>query len=270
MKRYLALTGLTIMVCALAFAQESTGQRVVVPARNTTHPRVLKATLLNAGITVRTHAGKDVIVETTASSRDRERERARERTPDGMRRIDLPLGGFSVEEEDNVITIRSGVSLGGNLVVSVPVDTSVQLRATHGSVTVDGLHGEIDASSTNGRVELLNISGTIVAETTNGSIRASLDRVDPAKPMSFSSTNGSIEVTLPADLKANLKMRSFNGSIWSDFDMKVTGGQPVQTLGGSDAKFQVKFDRTMYATINGGGVEASFSTLNGRIVVKKK
>jgi hypothetical protein len=30
-----------------------------------------------------------------------------------MRRIDLPFGGFSVEEEDNVITIRSGVSMGG-------------------------------------------------------------------------------------------------------------------------------------------------------------
>jgi DUF4097 and DUF4098 domain-containing protein YvlB len=274
MKRYSALTGVILMVCAMASAQESAGQRVVVPARNTTHPRVLKASLLNAGITVKTHAGKDVIVEAAASSssreRDRERERARERGTEGMRRIDFPAGGFSVEEEDNVITIRSSAMSSGNIVVSVPVDTSVQLRATHGPIVVDGLHGEIDATSTNGHVELMNISGTIVAETTNGSIRASLDRVDPAKPISFSSTNGSIEVTLPADLKANLKMRSFNGSIWSDFDMKVSGAQAVQTSGGNDAKFQVKFDRTMYGTINGGGVEASFSTLNGRILIKKK
>jgi len=266
MKRYSALTGLAFMICALGYAQESTGQRVVVPARNTTHPRLVKASLVNAGITVKTHAGKDVIVEST----ERERGRAPERAPDGMRRIDVPSGGFSVEEEDNVITIRSGVMSGGNLVVTVPADTSVQLKATHGPIVVDGLHGEIDVSSTNGRIEVMNISGTVVAETTNGSIRASLDRVDPAKPISFSSTNGSIEVTLPADLKANLKMRSFNGSIWSDFDMKVTGGQPVQSSGGSNARFQVKFDRTMYGTINGGGVEASFSTLNGKIVIKKK
>ena len=63
-----------------------------------------------------------------------------------MRRIDLPSGGFSVEEEDNVITIRSGPIDGGNLVVSVPVDTSVQLKATHGPIVVEGLHGEIDVS----------------------------------------------------------------------------------------------------------------------------
>src|SRR3954470_24010464 len=114
MKRYLALTGFTLMVCALGFAQESAGQRVVVPARNTTHPRLVKASLLNSGITVKTHTGKDVIVEST----ERERERARERTPDGMRRIDVPLGGFSVEEEDNVITIRSNVMSSGNLIVT--------------------------------------------------------------------------------------------------------------------------------------------------------
>ena len=68
-------------VCALASAQESTGQRVVVPARNTTHPRVVKASLLNSGITVKTHAGKDVIVESTRFFRERDRERTRERAP---------------------------------------------------------------------------------------------------------------------------------------------------------------------------------------------
>src|SRR3982751_408631 len=152
MKRYSALTGLAMIVCALGYAQESTGQRVVVPARNTTHPRLVKVSLLNSGITVKTHTGKDVIVESveSTSSRERERERARERTPDGMRRIDLPSGGFNVEEEDNVITIRTNVMSSGNLIVTVPADTSVQLRATHGPIVVDGLHGEVDVNSTNG------------------------------------------------------------------------------------------------------------------------
>ncbi len=265
MKRYLALAGLTLAMCALAPAQENTGNRVVVPARNSTRPRMLKASLVNASITVKTHAGKDVIVESAAPPRRRE-----ERSADGLRRIDQPFGGFTVEEEDNVITINGSPSLSGNLVVSVPADTNLQLKATQGAVAVEGVRGEIDAHSTNGRIDLVNVSGTVVADTTNGTIRATLDRVDPSKPISFSSTNGNIEVTLPADLKANLKMRSFHGSIWTDFEMNVTGNRPQTTGGGSNAKFEVKFDRTMYGTINGGGLEASFSTLNGRIVIKKK
>ena len=40
--------------------------------------------------------------------------------------------------------------------------------------------------------------------------------------------------------------------------------------GGDQGKFKVKFDRTVNATINGGGVDASFSTFNGRIMIKKK
>jgi hypothetical protein len=265
MKRHLALMGLTMMACALAPAQDNTGNRVVVPARNSTRPRLVKASLTNAGITVKTHAGKDVIVESTTGARRRE-----ERNSEGLRRIDIPFSGFNVEEEDNVITIHSHASMGGSLLITVPADTSVQLRSTHGPVSVEGVRGEIEVNSTNGKIDLVNVSGTVVAETTNGAIRASMDRVDPTKPISFSSNNGSIEVTVPADLKANLKMRSHNGSIWTDFDMTVTGSRPVTSSGGDNARFQVKFDRTMYGTINGGGVEASFSTLNGRIVIRKK
>ena len=60
---------MTLIVCALAIAQENTGQRVVVPARNTSRPRVVKVSTLNSGVTVKTHTGKDVIVETAAGSR---------------------------------------------------------------------------------------------------------------------------------------------------------------------------------------------------------
>lgn len=265
MKRYFALMGLTLMVCALAPAQENTGQRVVVPPRNSTRPRLVKASLLQASITVKTHAGKEVIVETTQPGR-----RTPEKNAEGLRRIDIPFGGFSIEEEDNVISIHTRPNMGGTLVLTVPAETSLQLKSLQGSITVEGVRGEIEVEGHNGKVELTNVAGTVVASSLNGSVKATMDRVDPAKPLSFSSQNGSIEVSFPADTKANLKMRSLHGSIWTDFDMNVTGSKPQTTSGGNNAKFEVKFDSTMYATINGGGVEANFSTLNGRIVIKKK
>src|SRR5258708_24901657 len=69
MKRSLALLGTTLTLCALAGAQETTGNRVEVPARNTSHPRVANVKLTYRPITVKTYSGKEVIVESTASAR---------------------------------------------------------------------------------------------------------------------------------------------------------------------------------------------------------
>jgi len=267
MKRSLALAGLIIAVCALASAQENAGDRVVVPARNTTHPRVVNARLTHGSITVKTYNGKEVIVETATNSGTR---RNTDRTVDGLRRIDLPARGLVVEEEDNVIQIRSNSPEVHNLLITVPADTSLHISSTDGNLVAEGVHGEIEAHSTNGEITLTGISGTVVADTTNGSIKVTMDRVDPGKPIAFSSNNGNVDVTLPADLKANLRLRSFRGEIWSDFDMKLTGGQPTTSNGGSNGPFRVEFDRTIYGTINGGGTEASFRTLNGRVVIRKK
>ena len=268
MKRSLALVGLTLAVCALACAQESTGDRVVVPARNTTHPRVVNAALTHGSITVKTYNGKEVIVE--AANHNSGTRRSNDRTVDGLRRIDLPARGLVVEEEDNVIHVRSSSPEPHDLVITVPADTSLHLRSTHGNLIAEGIHGEIEASSTNGEIQLTGISGTVVADTTNGSIKVTMDRVDPGKPIAFSTTNGNVDVTLPADLKANLKLRSFRGEIWSDFDMKLTGGQPTTTKGDSNGRFRVEFDRTIYGTINGGGTEASFRSYNGKVLIRKK
>ncbi|HLK69781.1 MAG TPA: DUF4097 family beta strand repeat-containing protein [Bryobacteraceae bacterium] len=268
MKRFLALTGLTFAVCALVGAQDSAGDRVVVPARNTTHPRVVNAVVTHGSITVKSYNGKDVIVEASNSGSDRGRRT--DRTVDGLHRIDLPPRGLVVEEEDNVIQVRASSSDVHNLTISVPADTALQLRSTHGNLNAEGIHGEIEAHSTNGEIRLTGISGTVVADTTNGSITVSMDKVDPGKPIAFSTTNGNVDVTLPADLKANFKLRSFHGEIWSDFDMKLSGGQPVTTNGGSNGRFRVEFDRTIFATINGGGTEASFNSFNGRIMIRKK
>ena len=64
MKPSSVLASLMLTVCALACAQEITGDRVVVPARNTSHPRVVNATVHEGSITVKTSSGNEVIVET--------------------------------------------------------------------------------------------------------------------------------------------------------------------------------------------------------------
>lgn len=265
MKRTLALVGLAFPLCALVCAQESTGDRIVVPARNSTHPRELHVHSTHGSITVKAYTGKDVIVEVNRGGS----RRGPDRTSDGLRRIELPPRGVAVEEEDNVIRVGSHSPETGNIVISVPPDTAVQAESTNGSISIEGVHGEIVAHDTNGGINITNVSGSVVADTTNGGIKVVMDRVDPSKPIAFSSNNGTVDVTLPADVKATLKLSTTRGEVWSDFEMKLTGGQPTTSRSG-DGQFRVDFNRTIFGTINGGGVEASFRTLNGSIKIRKK
>jgi DUF4097 and DUF4098 domain-containing protein YvlB len=141
-----------------------------------------------------------------------------------MQRLDLPQRGLSVEEENNVVTVRMQRAQSRGLVISVPPDTSLKLRTMNGEIAVEGVKGELDVRQHERQITLTNVSGSVLANTMNGAMKVTMDSVDPGKPLSFSSMNGTIDVTLPADFKANVKLRTDHGKIYSDFDFKLGPG----------------------------------------------
>ncbi|MCX6628913.1 MAG: DUF4097 family beta strand repeat-containing protein [Candidatus Solibacter sp.] len=267
MKPKSALVGITLVACSLGLAQDTNSERVVVPARNTTHARKVDVNMMGGSITVKSYAGKEVIVEARDGSSGRDRD---PKTVGGMRRLDLPARGLSVEEENNVVTVRMQRMQHAELVISVPPDTSLTLRTMQGENAVEGVKGELDVNSHNGKITLTNVSGSVLANTMNGTMKVTMDSVDANKPLSFSSMNGTIDVTLPADFKANVKLRTDHGAVYSDFDFKLGGGAITEKNDSADGKFKVKMDRTINGTINGGGAEATFKTYNGTIYLRKK
>ena len=279
MKRTLALSGILLTLCASVYAQDSDSERVVVPSRNSSRPRKVDVSLTSGAITVKAYTGKDVIVESTPSTsqdgkvkvkeKDKESARDADARAAGMRRLDLRPRGLNVEESDNQITVRAALH-SASLTISVPADTSLVLHTMSGQIQVDGVKGEFDLNSMSGAITLNGVSGNILAHTMNGAIKATIDAVDPAKPLSFSTMNGTIDVTLPADFKSNVKLRTDHGAIYSDFEFKMGPGVLTEKNDTSDGKFRVKMDSTISGTINGGGVEANFKTYNGTIYLRKK
>jgi hypothetical protein len=263
MKRIVALAGLSILVSAAAAAQD----RVVIPARNSTHPRQVYVKSLNKSVTVKTYDGKDVIVEVAGGEEGR-RQRREPADAAGMRRLDVPRG-LEVTEEDNVIHINPSVTMGGGgVTITVPVDTSLNLKTHNGSLNVDGVHGEVIASAFNGHIDLTHISGTVVADAFNGPIHVTMDRVDQSKPLSFSTFNSKIDVTFPADLKATVKFKVDRGDIYSDFEV-AAGAPSMEPDNSGQGKYRLRFDQGMTGRINGGGVEINFRSFNGSIYVRK-
>ena len=94
----------------------------------------------------------------------------------------------------------------------------------------------------------------------------------PEKSMSFSTLNGDIDVTLPKNIKANVKLKSDNGEIYSDFDMKMAKSSREvieENNRDRDGKYRVKIDNTILASINGGGPEIQFTSFQGDIIIRK-
>jgi hypothetical protein len=65
-----------------------------------------------------------------------------------------------------------------------------------------------------------------------------------------------------------------NGAVYTDFDMKPESdtSQPVveDSKGSKNGRFRVRTNNGVYGSVNGGGPEYRFETLNGTILIHKK
>jgi DUF4097 and DUF4098 domain-containing protein YvlB len=264
---YIIFLPLLFAGAALA-ATTSNPDRVTVPLSDPARPAFIKAHLLNGGITVKGYEGKEVIVEARVRSQDNERE------SNGMHRIPVNTTGLEVEEDSNHVDIgAASVQRTIDLTISVPVHSSLSLHTVNdGDISVSNVDGELDVNDVNGAVTLSGISGTAVAHALNGKVLVTFNRINATKPMAFSSLNGDIDVTFPADLKANLVISSDRGEVYSDFEVALAARAPQQTAEdtrGQGGRFKVKVDKTIRGTINGGGQEIQFHNFNGSIYIRK-
>lgn len=270
----LALFGAAALFAPETRAQ-SGGDKISVNLSDPARPAFVKAGMVNGGITVKAYDGKEVIVE--AHERNRERSGGSDLSTSnekGPHRITIATTGLTVEEENNEVRVSTdSYARAIDLTIMVPTHTSLKLRAVNdGDITVTGVDGEIDVDDVNGAVTLNNISGSAVAHALNEHVHVTFVKVNPQKPMAFSSLNGDIDVTFPADVKANVSIRSDRGDVFSDFDVQLQATAPKQEVEDGrqhGGKYRVKIDKTVRGTINGGGPEYQFTNFNGQIYIRK-
>lgn len=204
---------------------------------------------------------------------EKKRREEKEKKIAGMKQLTGSSSGLEIEEDDNVVEIRTeSWKAATDLTIQVPVATSLEIRSTmDGAILVEGVSGEIDINNINGPVTLTNVSGNTLVHTVNGAIEAVLARVAADRPLSFSTMNGDIDVTLPPDVKASLKMKTDQGEIYTDFDIDLTR-QPTRTEAGKteEGRYRITFDKSLMGIINGGGREISFNTFSGDIFIRKR
>ena len=257
-----------------AAAQDN--QTVTVPFSDPSRSGRLEVSVLTGSIAITGENRRDVVIETRQAADNAGPGRGRETgsatpPPPGLRRLTQNVG-FTVEEDNNEMKVGLGGALnrGLDFTIRVPVRTNLKLATMrNGSISVTGVEGDLETSSMNGAVTLTNVSGSVVANSMRGPVKATLARVTADKAMAFTSFNGSVDVTFPAAIKANFKLRSDGGDVFTDFDMQVRPVPRTDTGDRKGGRFRLEVNNSVLGSVNGGGPEIELRSFHGDVFVRK-
>ena len=168
-------------------------------------------------------------------------------TPRRARRENVcePGDHWSSSTENNDVTV--------DFEVQVPTGVEFTGRTVNGEMRAEGLKADVSASTVNGSVRV-STTGIAEASTVNGSVYVEMGRADWTGELDFSTVNGGLTLTLPAQLNTEVHASTVNGEIHTDYPLTISG----------------RFGpRRVRGTIGTGGRTLSLSTVNGEIRLKK-
>ena len=151
----------------------------------------------------------------------------------------------------------------------------ITAKSIEGEVQVQGARGKISVSSVNEKVRISDTSGDITAESVNGSITMtgidskSVDassvngtiiyegKLADGGHYTFGTHNGDVALGLPDTPNATFTIRTYNGSINSDFTLEGYNRGDAQR------------GRRVTATLGSGSADVSLETFGGSIRLRK-
>jgi DUF4097 and DUF4098 domain-containing protein YvlB len=128
-----------------------------------------------------------------------------------------------------------------------------EIKLINGSLDVTGVSGEVRASCINGKLQAHDLSGRARLSTINGRLDARFDQLT-GSALELNSVNGSVELTIPSDSKAEIDASTVSGGIDNDFGLHVNHHRFV----GHDLRGELA----------GGGTRIELKNVNGRIEVR--
>jgi hypothetical protein len=109
------------------------------------------------------------------------------------------------EHDTTRVELARPLNAPGHFDVVLPIGVTLRLEGDNGGpVHVEGVRGPVEISHSNGSITVLDASGSAVVATSNGSIDVRLTSVTPDVPMSFITSNGNVDLTLPPDVRATV------------------------------------------------------------------
>src|SRR5688572_10647301 len=140
--------------------------------------------------------------------------------------------------------------------LTVPRGAHLQgAELVNGSLDLEGLQGDVNASLVNGAVKASRLGGEVKLSTVNGRIAVNAAGLENAKGVSLNSVNGAIELVVPSGAGADVQASTIHGPITNDFGLIEEKGQYV--------------GRNLRGQIGSGGPSVRLNNVNGSINIKR-
>ncbi len=221
------------------------------------------------------HDEKDLKITREGGSTN-EDERAK-----GMRKIsasgktDNTGFGLSSQGFDDKVVIDQVGKGNGTIMVFIPNNAVVKVvQSTYrgGDLEVKNFKGELDVSMHYHRVRLSNAYGPLAINTIYGGIEATFSSGPPTKDLRLHSTYGNVDLTLPKNATANLRLSTSYGSMYTDFDIDVKANMAQAGAAGQQSgedHDHSNHGSGLTGTINGGGKLVSLNATYKNIYLRK-
>lgn len=134
--------------------------------------------------------------------------------------------------------------------IRTPRTTDLRLRTGNGGIAIADVRGDQQFEARNGGVLLQGLAGNVRGRTTNGGVTVQLTGSTwDGEMLDVGTTNGGVELNIPADYSARLEAGTVNGRLTTDFPITVQG----------------RIGREWSATLGAGGPLVRATTTNGGV-----
>jgi hypothetical protein len=164
---------------------------------------------------------------------------------------------------------RRGYKVVYDFDLKIPRDTALYLGTINeGQISVSKTSGDYDIENINGSVQMDDIAGSGRVYALNGKVAVTFVK-NPERNSYFGSLNGAVDVWFQPKLSADLRVKTINGGIYTDFD---TSYLPALAAAAErkNGKFVYRSNEFQGLRIGNGGPEYKFENFNGDIRIRNR
>ena len=156
-----------------------------------------------------------------------------------------------------------------DLTIRVPRNATLRLCTVNGGdVIVNGTQGDFDVTNVNGLIDMRQVAGSGRAHTVNGPVTVSFT-ANPRQESSFKPVNGNVDVQFLDGLTADFQMKTFNGGLFTDFDVQPLPSVMKPAGERRGGRFMYRANEFTRVRVGRGGPQITFETLNGNVRARR-